>query len=45
MVLATSAALPILVLFTGKRRQLTRWHGLLFLVIFIAYQSALFIAR
>lgn len=45
MVLATSAALPLLVLLTGKRRQLTRWHGLLFLVIFIAYQSALFIAR
>ncbi|GIU23844.1 calcium/sodium antiporter [Shewanella colwelliana] len=42
MVMATSSALAILILLTGKARQLKPWHGGLLLVTFIAYQVVLF---
>ncbi|QSX36705.1 calcium/sodium antiporter [Shewanella sedimentimangrovi] len=42
MVLATSAALALLVLTTGRKRQLQRWHGVVLLLIFGAYQYLLF---
>ncbi|WP_394130298.1 calcium/sodium antiporter [Shewanella maritima] len=42
MVLGTSAALAVLVLSTGAKKQLTRFHGLLLLATFIAYQVVVF---
>ncbi|MEZ9139486.1 MULTISPECIES: calcium/sodium antiporter [unclassified Shewanella] len=42
MVLGTSAALAVLVLSSGAKKQLTRWHGVILLVVFIAYQIVLF---
>lgn len=42
MVLATSCALAILVLSSGAKKQLTRWHGVLLLLTFIAYQIVIF---
>ncbi|MCL1038589.1 calcium/sodium antiporter [Shewanella corallii] len=42
MVLASSSALAILVLTTGRKRELQRWHGALLLVSFVAYQILLF---
>lgn len=42
MVLATSSALAILVLTTGRKRELQRWHGGLLLISFVAYQILLF---
>lgn len=42
MALGTSTALAVLVLSTGAKKQLTRWHGVLLLVTFIAYQIAVF---
>ncbi|WP_445773195.1 calcium/sodium antiporter [Shewanella sp.] len=42
MVLGTSAALAVLVLSSGAKKQLTRWHGALLLITFIAYQVAVF---
>ncbi|MCE9679967.1 calcium/sodium antiporter [Shewanella sp. AS1] len=44
MVMATSAALAILVLSTGKARQLKPWHGVMLLITFIAYQTAVFLS-
>ncbi|MCL2918474.1 calcium/sodium antiporter [Shewanella litorisediminis] len=45
MVMATSIALALFVLLSGKDRELKRWHGGLFLVIFIGYQYVLFQAH
>lgn len=45
MVLATSAALAILVLLSGKKRELNRVHGALLLTTFIVYQVVLFLAN
>ncbi|NKF49442.1 calcium/sodium antiporter [Shewanella sp. WXL01] len=42
MVLGTSTALAVLVLSTGAKKQLTRWHGILLLITFIAYQFIVF---
>jgi cation:H+ antiporter len=42
MVLGTSAALAVLVLSSGAKQQLTRWHGALLLITFIAYQIIVF---
>ncbi len=42
MVLGTSCALALLVLSTGKQRELKRWHGALLLISFIGYQYSLF---
>ncbi|MEZ8186552.1 calcium/sodium antiporter [Shewanella sp. 5S214] len=42
MVLGTSAALAVLVLSSGAKQQLTRWHGTLLLITFIAYQVIVF---
>ncbi|WP_144211298.1 calcium/sodium antiporter [Shewanella donghaensis] len=42
MVLATSTALAVLVLSSGAKKQLTRWHGALLLIVFIAYQVVVF---
>ncbi|WP_153915438.1 calcium/sodium antiporter [Shewanella sp. TC10] len=42
MVLGTSTALAVLVLSSGAKKQLTRWHGAILLVVFIAYQIVLF---
>ncbi|MGX9462414.1 calcium/sodium antiporter [Shewanella sp. A14] len=42
MVLGTSAALAVLVLSSGTKQQLTRWHGALLLITFIAYQFVVF---
>lgn len=42
MVLATSSSLALLVLLSGKRRELKRWHGALLLITFAAYQFMLF---
>ncbi|MCL1066840.1 calcium/sodium antiporter [Shewanella olleyana] len=42
MVLGTSTALVVLVLSSGAKKQLTRWHGAILLVVFIAYQIVLF---
>ncbi|MCL1143766.1 calcium/sodium antiporter [Shewanella gaetbuli] len=44
MVLGTSAALVVLVLSSGAKKQLTRWHGVLLLLTFIAYQYMIFSA-
>ncbi|ABM01285.1 calcium/sodium antiporter [Shewanella amazonensis] len=45
MVMATSIALALFVLLSGKDRELKRWHGGLFLVVFIGYQFVLFQAH
>ncbi|UCX06051.1 calcium/sodium antiporter [Shewanella glacialimarina] len=42
MVLGTSAALAVLVLSSGAKRQLTPWHGVLLLLTFVAYQYVIF---
>ncbi|UJF21856.1 calcium/sodium antiporter [Shewanella sp. OMA3-2] len=42
MVLGTSAALAVLVLSSGAKRQLMRWHGVLLLLTFVAYQYVVF---
>ncbi|WP_372870312.1 calcium/sodium antiporter [Shewanella sp.] len=42
MVMATSVALALFVLMSGKDRQLKRWHGAIFMAIFIGYQYVLF---
>lgn len=42
MVLGTSAALAVLVLSSGAKKQLTRWHGIILLLTFVAYQYAIF---
>ncbi|MGL4473418.1 MAG: calcium/sodium antiporter [Shewanella sp.] len=39
MVLASSSALAILVLLSGKRQQLLPWHGALLLASFVGYQA------
>ena len=44
MVMATSVALAILILLTGKARQLRPWHGGVLLVTFVAYQVTLFLS-
>ncbi|ASJ98022.1 calcium/sodium antiporter [Shewanella marisflavi] len=44
MVMATSVALAILILLTGKARQLRPWHGGVLLVTFIGYQVTLFLS-
>lgn len=45
MVMATSVALALFVLMSGKDRELKRWHGAIFLAIFIGYQYVLFQAH
>ncbi|MBB1269962.1 calcium/sodium antiporter [Shewanella sp. SR44-3] len=45
MVLATSCALAILVLSSGAKKQLTRWHGAVLLLTFIVYQVVIFSAN
>jgi cation:H+ antiporter len=42
MVLATSLALALLVLSSGRKRELKPWHGALLLITFISYQLVLF---
>ena len=42
MVLGTSVALAVLVLSSGAKKQLTRGHGILLLITFIAYQIVVF---
>ncbi|MGI2260542.1 calcium/sodium antiporter [Shewanella sp. GXUN23E] len=42
MVLASSSALALLVLTTGRKRELQRWHGAVLLISFVAYQLLLF---
>ena len=42
MVLATSSALAIFILLSGRERSLKRWHGVVLLCTFIAYQLVLF---
>ncbi|RTR26202.1 calcium/sodium antiporter [Shewanella atlantica] len=44
MVLATSSALAVLILLSGRVRQLKPWHGVVLLCTFIAYQLVLFLA-
>ncbi|WOT07041.1 calcium/sodium antiporter [Shewanella youngdeokensis] len=44
MVLATSSALAVLILMTGRARQLKPWHGVLLLMTFIAYQALVFLS-
>jgi len=44
MVLATSSALAVLILLSGRVRQLKPWHGVVLLCTFVAYQSVLFLA-
>jgi len=44
MVLATSSALAVLILLSGRVRQLKPWHGIVLLCTFVAYQSVLFLA-
>lgn len=45
MVLATSAALAILVLLSGRKRELNRVHGILLLITFIVYQIVVFLSH
>jgi cation:H+ antiporter len=45
MVMATSVALALFVLMSGKDRELKRWHGSIFMAIFIGYQYVLFQAN
>ncbi len=42
MVLATSSALAVFILLSGRARSLKRWHGVVLLCTFIAYQLVLF---
>ena len=42
MVLATSSALAVFILLSGRARSLKRWHGVVLLCTFIAYQLILF---
>jgi len=42
MVLATSCALPVLILLSGRNRELKPWHGVVLLFTFVAYQLVLF---
>ncbi|MCL1048676.1 calcium/sodium antiporter [Shewanella abyssi] len=44
MVLATSSALAILILLSGRARQLKPWHGVVLLITFVAYQAILFLS-
>ncbi|ABV35343.1 Na+/Ca+ antiporter, CaCA family [Shewanella sediminis HAW-EB3] len=44
MVLATSSALAVLILLSGRVRQLKPWHGVVLLCTFVAYQAVLFLA-
>jgi len=44
MVLGTSSALAVLILLSGRARQLKPWHGVMLLCTFVAYQSVLFLA-
>jgi len=44
MVLATSSALAVLILLSGRVRQLKPWHGVVLLCTFVAYQLVLFLA-
>ncbi|QQX79588.1 calcium/sodium antiporter [Shewanella sp. KX20019] len=44
MVLATSSALAILILLSGRARQLKPWHGVVLLITFVAYQVLLFLS-
>ena len=44
MVLATSSALAIPILLTGRARQLKPWHGVVLLITFVAYQALLFLS-
>jgi cation:H+ antiporter len=44
MVLATSSALAILILLSGRARQLKPWHGVVLLITFVAYQALLFLS-
>ncbi|MFT5234985.1 MAG: cation:H+ antiporter [Shewanella sp.] len=42
MVLGTSCALAVFILLSGRARSLKRWHGVVLLCTFIAYQLVLF---
>lgn len=44
MVLGTSSALAVLILLSGRARQLKPWHGIVLLLTFILYQTALFLS-
>ncbi|AQS40271.1 K+dependent Na+ exchanger related-protein [Shewanella psychrophila] len=44
MVMATSSALAILILLSGRARALKPWHGGVLLLTFISYQLVLFLA-
>ncbi|MCK8046754.1 calcium/sodium antiporter [Shewanella sp. 1CM18E] len=44
MVLATSSALAVLILLSGRAKQLKPWHGVVLLITFIAYQALLFLS-
>lgn len=44
MVLATSSALAVLILLSGRAKQLKPWHGVVLLITFIAYQAILFLS-
>ncbi len=44
MVLGTSSALGVLILLSGRARQLKPWHGIALLITFILYQTALFLS-
>ncbi|WP_076415879.1 calcium/sodium antiporter [Shewanella sp. UCD-KL12] len=44
MVLATSSALAVFILLSGRARALKPWHGVVLLFTFIAYQAFLFLA-
>ncbi|MDB2386687.1 calcium/sodium antiporter [Shewanella sp.] len=44
MVFATSSALAILILLTGRARQLKPWHGVVLLITFVVYQAILFLS-
>ena len=45
MVLATSAALAVLVMLSGRKRELNRVHGILLLITFIVYQVVVFLSH
>ncbi|MCL1125632.1 calcium/sodium antiporter [Shewanella surugensis] len=44
MVLGTSSALGVLILLSGRARQLKPWHGVVLLITFVLYQTALFLS-